>query len=66
MSEYQPTEDVPTDEAATRQGFSRRDFIKTGVGVAGLAATASILAACDSGSDGTTTTAGGVTALAIR
>ena len=56
MSEYQPTEDVQTEEAAGREGFSRRDFIKTGVGVAGLAAVGSILAACDSGDGDSTST----------
>jgi len=44
---------------AARDGLSRRDFLKTGVGAAGLLAGASILAACtDSTGDSTTTAAG--------
>jgi TRAP-type mannitol/chloroaromatic compound transport system substrate-binding protein len=53
------------DEIATRAPVSRRDFIKkTGIGVAGFAASASFLAACDSSDDGAaaTTAAPGTTA----
>ncbi len=55
------------DETTESSTFNRRDFIKkAGYGVAGFAATASILAACDSTDDGTTgasttTAAGGAT-----
>jgi len=46
------------EEIDIGSGVSRRDFIKnTGIGVAGFAAAGSLLAACDSSTDETTTTA---------
>jgi len=64
LTEHLSTDEIQTEEDVDRQGFSRRDFIRAGAGVAGFAAVGSILAACDSGDgdgdgDGTTTTAAG-------
>ncbi len=53
--------DQSVDEESTDSGYSRRRFIKTGVGAAGLLAGGAILAACtsDGTEDATTTAAGG-------
>ena len=57
------TEDIQTDEEQSLPGVSRRHFIKTGVGAAGLLAGGSILAACttDDADGATTSAAGGAT-----
>ena len=57
MNEDRLTEDQKLDDGAPESGFSRRDFLKVGAGVAGFAAVGSILAACDSSDGDTTTTA---------
>ncbi len=44
------------DEETKRPGFDRRQFIKSGVGVAGFAAMGTLLAACDSSDDTVATT----------
>lgn len=44
------------DEETKRPGFDRRQFIKSGVGVAGFAAMGTLLAACDSSDDAVSTT----------
>lgn len=59
MSEvHVPVEEAATEEDEARPGLSRRQFLRSGVGAAGLLASASILAACTSeDADGATTTA---------
>lgn len=57
----QEADPVQVEEGASREsGFSRRDFIRTGVGVAGFAAAGGILAACspDDDADASTTSSG--------
>lgn len=61
MSETPDTQLSPPDAQAARAGFSRREFLKNGVGAAGLLASASILAACTSSTSEATTTVGGGT-----
>jgi TRAP-type mannitol/chloroaromatic compound transport system substrate-binding protein len=57
--ELSPEEVRNDEETSTNGGFSRRQFIRTGVGVAGFAAAGTILAACspDDEADASTTSA---------
>ena len=60
MNEDLSTTETLVDDDTRLPGVSRRDFIKkTGVGVAGLAAAGTFLAACDSGDDEAATTTAG-------
>ncbi len=49
-------EETRTDNDSERSGFSRRQFIRNGVGVAGFAAAGSILAACTTTDEAASTT----------
>ena len=55
-------EDTITEEGISDPGFSRRQFLKTGVGAAGFVAGASLLAACTTDAGDSSTTAAGGTA----